>query len=262
MKDKYKLMSALRSIEYELNLLHCYCKECPDCYELVQSKLDKLCLFILDAENNELWNKWKSCDEIRQYGAQLRETAVRLLCDLEKHQSILVVNKELDAGQYLELLAESIREELRFFGMDTHSRLLFVGSGAFPLSAITIAKETGIHVMGIDIDEEAVDCGNRVAEATGMGDTVTFQKSEMNRMIVSEGATHVIIASLVRNKSEVLDQLKPMLRDHTKIIVRYGNGLKSLFNYSLEEHIRRDWKMTDIRRSFSIYDFAILEAKS
>ncbi|MBH5316990.1 hypothetical protein I6N90_04110 [Paenibacillus sp. GSMTC-2017] len=262
MKDKFQLLSALRSIQYELNVLHCYSRECPDCYELVQSKLDKLCSFILDTDNNDLWNKWNSSDEVREYGELLRETAVRLVCDMEKHQSMLVWNEVLNAGQYVELLSESIREELSYFGMDVNSRLLFVGSGAFPLSAITIAKETGVQVVGVDIDGDAIASGNRVAEAIGMGEVVTFQKSEPNKLTFIEGATHVIIASLVQNKNEVLEQLKPMISKQTKIIVRYGNGLKSVFNYSLEENVQKDWNITDIRRNTSIYDFAILQTKS
>ena len=43
--------------------------------------------------------------------------------------------------------------------LKTIDKLLLIGSGAYPMILIQVAKETGASVIGIDIDPQAVDLG-------------------------------------------------------------------------------------------------------
>ncbi len=67
-----------------------------------------------------------------------------------------------------------------------------------------------------------------------------------------------MIASLVKNKHEVLKQLKETTRDDVEIMVRFGNGVKSIFNYPFEYGLTRDWLTVQIIESNPIYDTVIL----
>ena len=60
---------------------------------------------------------------------------------------------------------------------------------------------------------------------------------------------------------EVLEELKPFLQTDMNVIVRYGNGLKSLFNYPIEEDLTLEWNVTPVVISKSIYDTIIMKPK-
>ncbi|MFF2888381.1 SAM-dependent methyltransferase [Paenibacillus sp. NPDC057967] len=261
MKQKYALLLALQSFEYEIHRLKAYSEECSECYELLQLKLDALCSFMTSDESEALWGEWGDREEIRQHGELLRSASNQALCILEKYQSCQVLEQKKNVSEYLSLLAVTVKHELKLFGMEASSRILFIGSGAFPVSALTMAKETGAEVFCLDTDEEAVALGRRVAEAAGLQAKLTFSGSYQDGIFFLEKATHVVIASLVGNKLELLRELKEAAGMDTKIILRYGNGVKSIFNFPLELDPSDEWEITPIIQSKRIYDTVMLQRK-
>lgn len=261
MKSKYAFLLSLRSLEYEIKQLSAYAREHEECFDLLQMKLDALCRFMTIEENGKQWLEWGSQEEIQLYVQQLRETSVQALCDMEKYQSGLAIEQRLNVSEYIEILSQSVRNELRDFRIGHSSKVLFIGSGAFPLSALTIAKETHAEIVCLDIDLEAVEKGRKVAETSGLGDRIMFSGESLKELSFVREATHVVIASLVRNKLEVLNDLKEKIQPGTRIMMRYGNGLKSLFNYPLEEDLSDDWRRTSISAGEGFYETMIIEPK-
>ncbi|MCA0756639.1 hypothetical protein KP806_16405 [Paenibacillus sp. N4] len=262
MKSKYSLLLALQSFDYEITRLCSYAKECEDCYELLQVKLDDLCRYIMCEGNDLVWKRWGEHPEIRRHGEQLRSTSNQALCELEKHQSMRLLERKESLTEYLAMLSASVKRELRDYELHSGSRVLFVGSGALPLSALTIARETGAEVLCLDIDEEAVRIGSMVAEAGGLRDRVRFSGSYVEGLAFAEQATHVIVASLVESKHEVLKTFRPAIRSDAAVILRYGHGLKSVFNYPLDGDFGTDWHTASFGRSDCVYDTVMLKAKS
>ncbi|MFC4769092.1 nicotianamine synthase family protein, partial [Effusibacillus consociatus] len=175
------------------------------------------------------------------------------------HQSVCTCNNEFDISNYLTALSNSVKDELEEFGIDHKSKVLFIGSGAFPISALTIAKEKRVEVMCLDIDVEAVHLAKKVAKVSGLESIVEFSSKSLKELAFIKEATHIIIASLVKNKLEVLDDLKETINSNAKIMLRYGNGLKSIFNYPLEKDLSAEWVQTKITQRKTIYDTIILE---
>ncbi|WP_025026452.1 nicotianamine synthase family protein [Caldalkalibacillus mannanilyticus] len=263
MRDKFELLLSLKLLEYEITELTLYSKECCDCFELLKNKLDDLCQFIVSEEKVNQWNVWGSHQEIQEYSNRVREASVKALCDIEKYQSICTCKNELDISSYLTKLSKTVKKELEVYQMDSTSKVLFIGSGAFPLSALTIAKEIKAEVLCVDIDLEAVELGQQVAKALGLESFVHFTNKNVKQLSFCSEATHIIIASLVPDKIEVLEDVKDCMQSSAKIIMRYGNGLKSIFNYPLEQDLSAEWVQTRITESTTIYDTLILEkAKS
>lgn len=261
MKDKYEFLLSLKSLAYAIQELNAFSKKHADCYDLLKDKLDELCHFMVNEDSKQKWNLWANDEEIRLHSDQLREIAVQALCDIEKHQSVCTCNNQLNISDYIDVLSGSVKEELKLFGIDSTSKVLFIGSGAFPLSALTIAKETGADVMCLDIDAEAVHLGREIAEVSGLESQVQFSGNSARELEFLKEATHVVIASLVQNKLEVIDDLKDSVNENVKIILRYGNGLKSIFNYPLENDLSAEWDQIRITRHHSIYDTLILEPR-
>lgn len=264
MKTKYELLCSLKVIEFEIAELARYSKECDECYELLKRKLDDLCVFIKNEENDLKWNEWGSIQEIQDLSERLRETSVSALCDMEKYQSKKADQNVLTVGSYLASLAQSARYEYNYFGIHKHSSVLFIGSGAFPTTAFTIAQETGANVICLDFDGEAVILSRKLAHTFGLEAKVSFLQSEIQDFSEFENITHVFIASLVKNKLEVIEELKEKVTKKTKVIVRFGNGLKSLFNYPLVENITGNWQQTQMKLegNETIYETIVLEKQS
>ncbi|MEI7024166.1 nicotianamine synthase family protein [Paenibacillus sp. y28] len=251
----------MKSLDYEINQLTAFSKTYSDCFDLLQMKLDKLCQFMTCKENEMQWSLWGSHDEIKRFSEQLRETSNQALCSMEKYQSIRALEQKTNMSQYIANLAHSVKEELQHYGICSTSKVLFVGSGAFPLSALTIARETNADVLCLDIDSEAITLGKKVAEATGLQERVQFSQNRLTELSFMKEATHVMIASLVENKHEVLEELKHSIKADTRVMVRYGNGLKSIFNYPLEQDLSHEWEITTIIQSNNIYDTLVLQRK-
>ncbi|MGB8957264.1 MAG: nicotianamine synthase family protein [Tumebacillaceae bacterium] len=262
MKEKYEFLLSLKSFEYEINELNGYSKDDPICYELLREKLDELCDFITSEENARRWSMWEHLEEIKHLSIQLRGASVQALCDIEKYQSLCMRNDELNISDYINVLSGSVQKEVEEFGIDHASKVLFVGSGALPLSALMIAKETGAEVMCLDIDAEAVELGREAAEFSGLQSKVQFTGNSVKELEFLNRATHILIASLVEDKEELVNDLKDVVSENVKIVLRYGNGLKSLFNFPLVLDLSDEWEQTKITWGNSIYDTVVLQAKN
>lgn len=259
MKERFQLLLSLKVTEYEINELSKFAKECDECYELLKVKLDSLHHFMTDPINLHRWQEWGEDKDILSLSEKLREASVHALCEIEKYQSVRTCKHQLNASEYITTLSQTVKHELDELHINENSKVLFIGSGAFPISALTIASEKNAEVHCIDIDEEAVEMGRKVSEITGLQENVRFYKAIRNDVHFAKKSTHVLIASLVRNKREVLDELKDLLQPHTKVILRYGNGLKSIFNYPLEMNPTKDWELQSVKRTDGIYDTMVLE---
>ncbi|SFL66497.1 Nicotianamine synthase protein [Paenibacillus sp. 1_12] len=259
MRDKYEFILALKLLDYEIKQLTLFSEECRECFELLRTKLDGLCQFMSLNKNIKLWSVWSQHMEVQEQSVALRETSIKALCNMEKYLSRRIGNHELNISDYIERLSQSVKAELESMQINHQSKVLFIGSGAFPVSALTIAQETGAEVMCLDIDMEAVELGRNTAAMSGLESRVAFTHKRLNELAFSKEATHVIVASLVKNKLEVLDELKQTVHSRVKIMLRYGNGLKSLFNYPLDEDLSGEWSQISLDSKEPIYDTMILE---
>lgn len=259
MREKFEFLLSLKLLECEIKELTIYSRANFNCYELLSIKLDELCEFIVKEDTIHHWMVWERDEEVQRQVELLREAAVEALCDVEKNQSKCISLNEMDGNKYLTTLIQSVKDDLESFGITHESKVLFIGSGAFPISVLTIAKEFGAKVMGVDIDSEAVQLSRHVAKAFDSETLVSFSNEKLSSLAFLKETTHIIIASLVENKIEVLDQLKELIKHKVQIMMRYGNGVKSLFNYPFEYDLSEDWIQRHLIVRNPIYDTIIFE---
>ncbi|MDD9268150.1 nicotianamine synthase family protein [Paenibacillus sp. GCM10023248] len=258
MKEKFEFILTMKLLEVGIKQVAAFAKASPDGFELLRNKLDDLCDFIQNPEHARKWQLWGHDHEVTAQARALRDTATEALCELEKLQSRRIHNQELHISCYMDQLSESVRTELNALQIDRFSKVLFIGSGAFPLSCFTIAQETGAEVWGLDIDKEAVELANHAAAICGFGCRVRFSHQPPAELAFTKEATHIIVASLVANKLEVLEELKQAANSQALIMLRYGNGLKSLFNYPLVTELP-EWEHMEVRLPSFVYDTIVLQ---
>lgn len=252
----YQLLIAVYTFESQIQALTHYSLENCNCFTLLQEKLDELSSWILQENPQAISKELGATPEHDRLIKQLRETTVKALCMLEKHQSQCAKEHPLNLSEYLYQLSENTKIELKSAEIKSNSRVLFIGSGSYPISAVTISQFTGAAVHGIDIDEQAVTMANQL-DFSHL--STTFSCKDLITEFVAFRPTHIIIASLVEHKWEILKQLKPHLHRSHRILVRFGNGLRSAFNYPFNPHLIDGWDTKLLLNNSAIYETVLME---
>ncbi|GEM_PF-220849 len=169
-------------------------------------------------------------------------------------------NGDVQIADYFKNIEECIDKEFGSFHVTSDSKVLLVGSGSFPMTPLLIAKRTGAQVVGIDIDEESISLGRKVVETLGTGLKIRLESTLLENLDYTREATHIIFSSTVAAKYDLLDQLHTLTNEKVVVAMRYGDQLKSLFNYPMKETDRSKWKLVDqILRPDDVFDFALYQ---
>ncbi|MBO0997508.1 class I SAM-dependent methyltransferase [Bacillus sp. SD075] len=230
-----------------------------NCSEL-EKVIDDYSKFITNKRNKETWEQMEHLESIdlSHLVVDLRKKSALCVAIMEKYRALKLQNGMDDVSDYFENIESCIEKEFGSFQITSKSKVLLVGSGAFPMTPILIAKRTGAEVVGIDIDEEAIQLGQNVVKKLGNGLNIKLEKTLVENLDFTEEATHIIFSSTVESKYDILDQLYTCSNDNVVVAMRYGNQLKSLFNYPLREVDGQKWIMVEkILRPEHVFDIAL-----
>lgn len=191
-----------------------------------------------------------------QRRALLRSCFTRIL------EKIICSSKYLVSlyGKYYDRIVE---KEARLAELDENDRLLCIGGGSVPWTAMLFAIFTGVRVDVIDIDHGAVYNGQKVVEMFGLKDRVRVMRSN-GLWIDTFKYDAVHIALQVSPKGEVLDHLNDCCRPGTKIIMRMPKETLA-YDYSNISHVqlkKYDWIKTDVGNKFNTMENTLLMVKN
>lgn len=226
----------------------------------LEQAIDRYAAWITDAANQSAWERLAEQEavELDRLGLAIRRDSARCVAMMEKYRARKLLRGENAAASYFADVEARIEEEFGRFRVTSASKVLLVGSGAFPMTPLYIAKQTGAEVVGIDIDEEAIELGRRVTAKLGEGLPIRLERALLEDLSFTAEATHVIFSSTVNLKYELLDRLYALTNDWVVVAMRYGDGFKSLFNYPMENVDDRKWRLTELlQRPDRVFDIAI-----
>lgn len=226
----------------------------------LEDLINRYSTFITTPTNNELWEQLKldKLEELTRLGEALRRTSARAVAHMEKYRAFKLHNGMNEISAYFTNIETCIEQEFGSSHVTSDSKVLFIGSGSFPMTPLLIARRTGASVVGIDIDEESVALGKLVVEKLGPQFKIQLENTVVADLPFTKEATHIIFSSTVPIKYELLDQLHELTNDNVVVAMRYGNGLKSLFNYPMKEVDKRKWVLVDtIVRPDQVFDIAL-----
>ncbi|MDR9796564.1 methyltransferase domain-containing protein [Aeribacillus pallidus] len=229
------------------------------CSEL-ELLIDDYSKFITNEKNQEAWEQLElqESSELSQLAADLRKKSALCVAIMEKYRALKLQDGNVDIADYFKNIESCIEEEFGSFQITSESKVLLVGSGSFPMTPLLIAKRTGAEVVGIDIDDEAIKLGRNVVERLGRGLNIRLEKLSVEDLDFTKDVTHVIFSSTVESKYDILDQLYELTNDNVVAAMRYGDQLKSLFNYPLREVDEKKWKLVEnIIRPNHVFDIAL-----
>lgn len=229
------------------------------CSEL-EMLIDNYSNFITNERNIEVWEQLErqESSDLNQLVVDLREKSARCVAIMEKYRALKLLNGNTEMADYFKNIESCIEREFGSFHITSESKVLLVGSGSFPMTLLLIAKRTGAEVVGIDIDDEAIQLGRNVVEKLGNGLNIRLEKRVVEHLDFTKDVTHIIFSSTVEKKYDILDQLHTLTDENVVVAMRYGDQLKSLFNYPMRQVDGQKWKMVErILRPDHVFDIAL-----
>ncbi|PEZ71455.1 class I SAM-dependent methyltransferase [Bacillus sp. AFS017274] len=217
-----------------------------NCSEL-ESLIDDYSKFITNETNKEAWKQLElqESSDLNQLVVNLRRKSALCVAIMEKYRAIKLLDGNSEKADYFKNIESCIEKEFGSFQITSESKVLLVGSGSFPMTPLLIAKRTGAEIVGIDIDDEAIQLGRNVVEKLGNGLNIRLEKILVENLDFTKNVTHIIFSSTVESKYDILDQLHTLTNENVVVAMRYGNQLKSLFNFPSREVDGQKWKMVE-----------------
>lgn len=188
----------------------------------------------------------------------LRAQSARCAAVIEKYRALRLLDGADESSGYFANVESSIAEEFGALAPTPRSAVLLVGSGSFPMTLLHIAERTGASVAGVDIDSEAIALGRRVVRQLADSADITLECRAVEDLPFTRRATHVVFSSTVAVKYDLLHRMHPLTRDDVVVAMRFGDGLKSLFNYPMQPVDPERWRLAEtIRRPGQVFDIAV-----
>ncbi|SDZ38881.1 Methyltransferase domain-containing protein [Evansella caseinilytica] len=229
------------------------------CSELEQL-INEYTSFITSKHKKKIWKQLElqTSSEWRQLAADLRRESAQCVAMMEKYRALKLLYGKEELTDYFQNIESCIEREFQRFPITSDAKVLLVGSGAFPMTPLLIARRTMAEVVGIDIDDEAIQLGRNVIEKLGNGLHIRLVNQSLEKLPFIKHATHVIFSSTVEAKYDMLHQLHALTKTNVVVAVRYGDQLKSLFNYPMREVDAQKWKLAEkIVQPNHIFDIAL-----
>lgn len=122
--------------------------------------------------------------------------------------------------RYLDMYDEMIRGELGLLSSLKDKRVLVIGSGSLPATAILFARLSKACVVGVDIDAEAVMRANTLVARMGF-DSKKLHFIEGDGLCVDlSGFDVVLLLYGIRQQKKMLEAARDKIEDDACIIVR------------------------------------------
>ncbi|AFG37257.1 class I SAM-dependent methyltransferase [Spirochaeta africana] len=112
-----------------------------------------------------------------------------------------------------------VQREIDLASITEHDRVLQIGCGAIPFTAIHLAQKTGARVTALDIDPTAVAIARRVIAAAGLEALVKIRCGDGCRVDASD-CTVALVALQARPKQEILQNLLDTIPTGSRLVFR------------------------------------------
>ena len=139
---------------------------------------------------------------------------------------------------YENTISKEYVREGKLFKISESKNILHIGCGAYPVTAITLARLNGSKIVGIDIDARAIRMATNVINKKKLQGNISINIGDGRSYPLEEFDT-IIISSCSVPKIEILKHIFKTAKTNCKIIVReiYGASNSVLDCINLHKNI-------------------------
>ncbi len=130
----------------------------------------------------------------------------------------IATNKAL-MSLYSKIYYEVVKNEIALAGITATDRVLNIGCGGTPFTALLIAKFTGARVWAIDNDQSAVDVARKCIAAQKLENLITVFKHDGRDPLPLDFEV-AVVALQAEPKKEILDNLIAKGGGNARLIFR------------------------------------------
>jgi len=127
-----------------------------------------------------------------------------------------------DIGQNSWLTADEYRNIFPILDLSPHKKVLEIASGSGG-PAVFMAKETGCHLTGIDINENGVENAKKLAEENGLSEKMSFLLGDASEDLPFPGESFDVVISIdsmnhLKNRAKVLNEFRRVLKKGGRLL--------------------------------------------
>ncbi|WP_337102106.1 nicotianamine synthase family protein [Paenibacillus sp. YIM B09110] len=137
---------------------------------------------------------------------------------------------------YMALVSQELSTLRQFTPQDSQrekSPIVFVGSGPLPLSPLILHLFGDVEVICVEMDAVAYEVSSTLIEHLGLRDKLTVVLGNGSEFDYSS-YSRIFVASLVRNKQAVLEQIRHTSPD-SLVAVRTAEGIRQMMYEAIDE---------------------------
>ncbi|MCP1106489.1 nicotianamine synthase [Serratia nevei] len=255
---KADMLAQLAGLQQEIHQLHRSARQDRRHFSLLERRFSRLQTFNDLPQLQAYRRKLENDRSITAQITRLRAVANAALCDYEKHRVATLCRAPAQTNAYLSSFDNALQLEIAAADIKPAERVLLVGSGALPTTALALVARLSASVICYDCDPAAQRSARRLTRHLELTRQIRCI-DELNDL-TERDLDHIIIASLVADKQTLLTQLRPLLPPRGKLLLRYGNGLKSIFNCPYHHQATGSpWRISGKPIATPLYDLLILE---
>jgi len=132
---------------------------------------------------------------------------------------------------YKKSIGAEYRREYKTFDISKEDKVLHIGSGAFPLTEITLAETIGATVVGIDSSMKAVNSADDVVHKKNLQDKIKINYGNGIDYPINDFDV-VIVSSCASPMVKIVEHIFKTAKNNSKIVVREMEAsVKPLIRY-------------------------------
>lgn len=150
--------------------------------------------------------------------------------DLENRFADSIVNGEasrINEYKLYDRFFHLLSKEIRLLKDHRYEKILFIGSGPFPITAILLAILTGRHVDCLDKNEQSAETSRKVLEKLGMSDKITVYAGDGSTFPVEQYDV-ILNALLAKPKASIMKNVRRHGKTCVRTLCRTSFGLREL----------------------------------
>jgi len=156
------------------------------------------------------------------------------------------------ADLYEKYISKEYEKESKMFDISGSKNIIHIGCGAYPITAITLAKMNCKKIVAIDRNPRAAKLANQVINKKNLHDLITIENGD-GRSYPLEKFDTIIVSGCSIPKIEILKHVFKTVKPSSKIIVReLYEASRAVVNY-INSHENIELVKRIGNRSFSNY---------